>query len=152
MSTQYRDECDELLAMLHRAERLSRRVADRELIKYAGVGRAMFLILDLIDREPSGVSQQGIASALGLTKAAVSLQIRAATTNGWLTVRPCPSSHRQNMVSLTAAGRRVVEQGRRHRGLATQRASRALGANNIEAATRTLERFCGYLNEQGELA
>lgn len=152
MSTEYGNEYVELLSILHRADLLSRRAADRFLIEQIGIGRSMFMILDILGEEPSGVSQQAIASALGLTKAAVSRHVQVAEANHWLVVRPSPASRRQKEVTLTAAGRRLVDRGRRRREDATRRAVRTLGSRDLKAATRTLERLCAYLHDRSETA
>ena len=74
-----------LLAIVHRVDLLSRRVADQQLLAHVGVGRSTFLILELLSTtDPSGISQRAIAESVGLTKAAVSRQLAIAQKEGWV--------------------------------------------------------------------
>jgi DNA-binding MarR family transcriptional regulator len=144
-SQSYRD----LLATLHRVDLLSRRVADQQLTRHVGVGRAMFLILDLLSSaDRSGVSQRAIADSVGVTKAAVSRHVAAAQTHGWLVVHRSPESRRENSVTLTTAGRRLVERGRRHRADAEASATEALGRREMERTTRTLAHLAELLEQR----
>ena len=71
------------LHYLHRADLLSRRVADQQLGQQVGTCWAMFLVLDMLEYSgPGGVTQQAIADHLGLTKAAVSRHIATARALG----------------------------------------------------------------------
>lgn len=136
-----------VLHSLHRADLLSRRVADQQLGERLGIGRATFLILDMLDGTSAG-SQQEIADHLGLTKAAVSRHIATARERGWLDAGPSPASRRENNVALTAAGRELVERGRSHRAKAELRAAEALGAEELRRTAQTLERLCALLEER----
>jgi DNA-binding MarR family transcriptional regulator len=136
-----------VLHSLHRADLLSRRAADQQLGERLGIGRAMFLVLDMLDGAGAG-SQQEIADHLGLTKAAVSRHITTARDRGWLDAGPSPASRRENSVTLTAAGAELVEQGRRHRAEAELRAVEALGAAELLRTAQTLERLCAMLEER----
>jgi DNA-binding MarR family transcriptional regulator len=147
MSTIDSNEYQQLLATLHRADLLSRRAADQQLLAHIGLGRATFLILDMVARTPrGGVSQQAVADALGLTKAAVSRQMRSAEEKRWILVQRSESSRRENTVTLTPTGRKLLNRGRRLRKAAERDAVDALGIGNIRAATRTLERLCAHLD------
>jgi DNA-binding MarR family transcriptional regulator len=139
-----------VLQNLHRADLLSRRAADRQLGEQISIGRAMFLILDLIACATAGsMSQQAIAGQLGLTKAAVSRHIAAARDRGWLTTAPSPDSRRENSVALTAAGLKLVEQGRQIRAGAERQATEVLGAGELRRTAQTLEKLCAFLEERG---
>ncbi|MBO0807494.1 MAG: MarR family transcriptional regulator, partial [Actinobacteria bacterium] len=138
-----------VLHNLHRADLLSRRAADQQLGERIGIGRAMFLTLDTLARaNAGGISQQAIADQLGLTKAAVSRHIAAARGRGWLSAQPSPASRRENSVALTAPGRKLVEQGRRHRAEAERQAVEVLGAEDLQHAAQTLERLCALLEKR----
>jgi len=138
-----------LLSTLHRVDLLSRRVADQQLNRHLGVGRAVFLILDLVsDADPSGISQRAIADHIGLTKAAVSRHVATAQQGGWLVAKPSAASRRENTVTITAAGRKLVERGRRHRAEAAREAMGALGRREMTAATDTLARLAGLLEQR----
>src|ERR1700722_8706860 len=147
MSTDPAGAYRRVLHSLHRADLLSRRAADRQLSERIGVGRAMFLILDMLD-DAGASSQQEIADHLGLTKAAVSRHIATARDRGWLDARPLPASRRENSVTLTAAGTELVERGRRHRAEAELRAAEALGAAELLRTAQTLEGLCALLEKR----
>jgi DNA-binding MarR family transcriptional regulator len=143
-----RDPYRRVLHSLHQADLLSRRVADQQLGKRIGIGRAMFLILDMLaDTGADGMSQQAIADRLGLTKAAVSRHIAIARDRGLLSAEPSSASRRENSVALTEAGRELVERGRHHRAEAGRRAADVLGAGELQRTAQTLERLCALLEE-----
>jgi DNA-binding MarR family transcriptional regulator len=149
MSTDNGRPYQQVLAAVHRADLLSRRLADLRFGEQIGIGRAMFLILDLLaDAEAGHVSQQAIADRLGLTKAAVSRHIAAGREQGWLRAESSAASRRENSVVLTAAGRRLVQRGRRHRDRAEDRAAERLGARELQRTAQTLERLCAFLEER----
>jgi DNA-binding MarR family transcriptional regulator len=151
MSTVEEDAYRRLLHQLHRADLLSRRVADLQLGAQLGVGRAMFLILDMVaDADSAALSQQAIAQHLGLTKAAVSRHVLAAHQQGWLVAERSSASRRENIVTLTAAGRKLVERGRRQRAEAGRQAAAVLGVREMGRAARTLDRLCTLLEERVE--
>jgi DNA-binding MarR family transcriptional regulator len=138
-----------LLTTLHRVDLLSRRVADQQLIRRIGVGRAVFLILDLLnDADSSGISQREIADRIGSTKAAVSRHVATAQERGWLDAKPSATSRRENTITLTPAGRKLVERGRRHRSDAAREATVALGRREMETATQTLARLAEFLEQR----
>ncbi|TCC45421.1 MarR family transcriptional regulator [Kribbella pittospori] len=136
-----------VLERVHRADLLSRRVADRSLAADVGIGRAMFLILDLLaSGEP--VSQRTIADHLGLTTAAVSRHITTGRDRGWLRAESSPASRREHEVVLTSAGHALVERGRHRRDEAGRRAAGELGGAELRRMARSLQGLCGYLEEQ----
>lgn len=151
MSTVDGDAYRRLLHQLHRADLLSRRAADLQLGEQLGVGRAMFLILDMVaDVDSAALSQQAIAHHLGLTKAAVSRHVLAAHEEGWLVAERSSASRRENVVSLTAAGWKLVERGRRLRAEAGRQAAAVLGVGEMRRAERTLDRLCALLEERAQ--
>lgn len=138
-----------VLHHLHRADLLSRRLADQQLGERIGTGRAMFLVLDMLGSGgPGGVTQQAIADYLGLTKAAVSRHIAAARDRGWLHASPSAASRRENSVTLTAAGRELVQRGRQHRAESERQAIDALGSGELHRTARTLEQLCALLEQR----
>jgi DNA-binding MarR family transcriptional regulator len=149
MSTDIGGPYQRVLHYLHRADLLSRRVADHQLGQRIGVGRAMFLILDMLNSaDAAGTSQQEIADHLGLTKAAVSRHIATARARGWLSAALSPISRRENVITLTAAGRELVELGRHHRTESERQAVRTLGAEELQRTARVLERLCTLLEDR----
>lgn len=138
-----------LLHYLHRADLLSRRVADQQLGELIGIGRAPFLILDMVAAaDAHGMSQQAIADQLGLTKAAVSRHIATARDRGWLRAEPSSASRRENIVALTTAGQVLIERGRRHRTEAERHAVEILGEAELQRTAQTLERLCVLLEKR----
>lgn len=138
-----------MLHHLHRADLLSRRVADQHLGERIGIGRAMFLVLDMLDSaRPGGITQQAIADHLGLTKAAVSRHIATARAQGWLRAIPSDTSRRENSVTLTAAGRALVKRGRQQRAESERQVIEALGTRALQRTTRTLEQLGSLLEER----
>jgi DNA-binding MarR family transcriptional regulator len=138
-----------LLTTLHRVDLLSRRVADQQLTRHVGVGRAVFLILDLLnDTGPAGIAQRTIADRIGSTKAAVSRHIATAQRHGLLDATPSANSRRENTITITPAGRELVNRGRQHRSEASREATTALGRQEIEAATHTLARLAEILEQR----
>lgn len=138
-----------VLHYLHRADLLSRRVADQRLRRRIGMGRATFLILDMLaDTGGDGMSQQAIADHLGLTKAAVSRHIAAACDRGWLSARTSPVSRRENSIDLTAEGRKLVERGRDRRAEAERQAAEALGMEELQRTAQVLEHLCTLLEKR----
>lgn len=149
MSTDMTGPYQRVLRHLHRADLLSRRAADHQLRERIGIGRAMFLILDMLaGAAVDGVPQQAIADHLGLTKAAVSRHIATARDRGWLRAEPSSTSRRENNIALTVPGRKLVEQGRRHRAEAERRAIEVLGREELQRTAHTLERLCALLEER----
>lgn len=149
MSTNMPCPYQRVLHYLHRADLLSRRVADQQLREQIGIGRAMFLILDMLTgTDTDGMPQQAIADHLGLTKAAVSRHIATARDRAWLRANPSSTSRRENSIALTAAGRELVEQGRRHRAEAEQQAIEALGTQELQRTAQTLELLCALLEKR----
>lgn len=149
MSTKPSGPYEQVLHYVHRADLLSRRLADQQLGERIGIGRAMFLILDMLARGAAGgISQQAIADQLGLTKAAVSRHLAAARDRGWLSAHPSPASRRENSITLTPLGRELVGQGRQQRAKAERQAAGALGAAELRRTAQTLERLCALLEQR----
>ena len=76
-----------------------------------GVSLAQFLVLSVVDAYPGPINQQRVADRLGLTKGTVSRQLERCIAQGLMTVAVSPHSRRENDVSLTAEGTRVVRRG-----------------------------------------
>jgi DNA-binding MarR family transcriptional regulator len=139
----------DLISQIHRADLLSRRAADRQLSAQIGIGRSLFLVLEMLaDAGPVAPSQQAVADRLGLTKAAVSRHLATGRQRKWVVVRPSARSARENTVRLTDAGRTLVEKGRRHRIEAERAAVAALGPQDLTITARTLERLCSLLDDR----
>jgi DNA-binding MarR family transcriptional regulator len=131
---------------LHRAALLSERVGDRRFQQRIGIGRTLYLVLrSIADADQGSPSQQDIADLLSLTKGAVSRQVDTAQRGGWLTVAASPTSRREHALTLTPAGRALVDRGR-----AVQREYERLGSERMTDAAmattiRTLRTMCELL-------
>lgn len=114
----------------------------------------MFLILEMLsDAGTRAPSQQAIADHIGLTKAAVSRHVLAAHAQGWLVACPSAASRRQNTVALTAAGRALVERGRKHRADAARLMTADLDVAEMKQTALVLARLSASLERRlGERA
>jgi DNA-binding MarR family transcriptional regulator len=95
---------------LHRATALVDRVADLHLRAVHGIGISGFAALVSIDAV-GPARQSAVATALGVSRAAVSQRLGELVTRGLVDVSPDPSHGRANLVSLTPAGRRLLAAG-----------------------------------------
>ena len=93
---------------LHQATLLVDRLADEYLVREHGIHYAPFLVL-LMTRLLDRPSQQGIAGALGVSRASITQRVGALVERGLLRVDPDPADARANVVELTAAGITLVE-------------------------------------------
>jgi DNA-binding MarR family transcriptional regulator len=139
----YRD----LMRSLHRAALLSDRVGERLFHDQIGIGRAQFLILRAI-ADGGLPSQQAIADRFSLTKGAVSRHVAVAERDGWLTIGPAPSSRREHSLTLTRAGRDLVERGRHLQADWEQAARVRLDPADVAAAVRVLGVICELLERE----
>jgi DNA-binding MarR family transcriptional regulator len=134
---------------LHRAALLSERAGDRRFQQRIGIGRTLFLVLrSIADTSEVAPSQQEIANLLSLTKGAVSRHVETARQRGWLAVAASSASRREHALTLTPAGRSLVQEG-----LAVQREyERLSGEHIIDAAMsttiQTLKTLCELLETE----
>jgi len=139
----------DLMRYLHRAALLSERAGERRFQRRIGIGRTLFLVLrSIADAGEVPPSQQEIADLLSLTKGAVSRHIETARRRGWLAVATSSASRREHALTLTRAGRALVQDG-----LAVQHEYEGLGSAHLTDAdvattTRTLKTMCELLETE----
>lgn len=93
---------------LHRAVFLIDRLANQTLRAEAGITLPQFLFLLSLDREANlALSQQSIASHLGIDKAAVSRHVERLLRKKWI-IRTAASSRREQAIQLSDEGLRVL--------------------------------------------
>ena len=131
---------------LHRAALLSERAGDRRFQQRIGIGRTLFLVLrSIAEAAEVPPSQQEIADCLSLTKGAVSRHVETARQRRWLAVATSPASRREHALTLTPAGRALVQDG-----LAVQHEYEQLGGAHLTEADlattiHTLKTLCELL-------
>jgi DNA-binding MarR family transcriptional regulator len=92
---------------IHKLVFIMDKIADQLLQKEVGIGFAQFRMLMVLGKYPH-VSQKRIAGFMGLTQAAVSKQMNALVHKGWLARKQNPGNRRENVLCLTAKGRKMV--------------------------------------------
>ena len=139
------DELATLWYLVRRVAALMDQQGETLLRRELGVSLAQFLVLSVVDAHPGPLSQQAIASRVGLTKGSVSRQIDQAVAAGLMDVRVAAHTRREHAVTLTAAGTALVR-----RGDALTEASRAALRDaadppDLAAAIRALGRLLTVL-------
>ncbi|WP_410673567.1 MarR family winged helix-turn-helix transcriptional regulator [Amycolatopsis sp. cmx-4-68] len=139
----------DLMRYLHRAALLSERAGDRRFHQRIGIGRTLFLVLrSIADAGDVPPSQQEIADLLSLTKGAVSRHVETAQRRGWLAVTASAASRREHALTLTTAGRSLVQEGS-----AVQHEYERVGDEHVTEAAmattiRTLKTICELLENE----
>lgn len=100
----------EFLYLIHQTTCLIDKAIDAALLRDHGVSFSQFLILMTVGHHP-GVSQQDIATALDITPAAISRQIRTLTEQEYLQLNIHPTDRRAQVLRLTTKGRKAFERG-----------------------------------------
>ncbi|OBJ81808.1 hypothetical protein A9W96_28820 [Mycobacterium sp. 1245852.3] len=124
---------------LHRVAALVDKRGDAMFRDQLGISLRQFLLLRLIEMGAPTPSQQMIAERLGIAKSAVSRHIDIARQNGWIDVGISEQSRRQNSVTLTKEGRRLLV---RAQALLAQTESQGFAEipdADIDATIRTLK-------------
>jgi DNA-binding MarR family transcriptional regulator len=80
-------------------------------MKETGISLGLFMVLSVLHATTAPVTQQAIADRLGLTKGTVSKLLESARQSGYAETSPSPTSRRERAVTLTDAGRAVVDAG-----------------------------------------
>lgn len=93
---------------LHRLVRALDRSAEVRLAPF-GISYARYLAL-LIVGEHDGLTQRDLAGALGLSEPTASRTASALADAGWLAITRTPGSGNRRTLSLTAAGRDLLDE------------------------------------------
>ncbi|WP_084102185.1 MarR family winged helix-turn-helix transcriptional regulator [Demequina sp. NBRC 110051] len=96
---------------LRKAATMMERHAEAIVSRETGVSLGLYMVLSVLHARDAAVSQQAIADRLGLTKGTVSRLLDGARSAGLAVTAPSPSSRRERVVTLTEAGRAVVDAG-----------------------------------------
>jgi DNA-binding MarR family transcriptional regulator len=111
-----------------------------------GISLAQFLVLSVVDAHPGPLNQQQVADRLGLTKGTVSRQIDNAVSAGLMSVQPSAHSRRENSVTLTPAGAKLVRRGDAAFQQARADVLPAIDADDMRTAIRVLAAMNGALD------
>lgn len=97
-----------LYFLLQRAAHRLRTASDRRLVATAGITTAQLGALFAVRDEP-GITQQGLARALGLRESAVTGLVGRLTGAGLVDKRAHPREHRAVVLELTEAGAAALD-------------------------------------------
>ncbi|MFG1664700.1 MarR family winged helix-turn-helix transcriptional regulator [Streptomyces sp. Y7] len=97
-----------LYFLLQRAAHRLRTASDRRLVATAGITTAQLGALFAVRDEP-GITQQGLARALGLRESAVTGLVGRLTGAGLVYKRAHPREHRAVVLELTEAGAAALD-------------------------------------------
>jgi DNA-binding MarR family transcriptional regulator len=98
---------ERLALALHRATALVDRVADAYLRPAHGIGVSVFAALITIDAI-GPARQSAIADGLGVSRAAVTQRLADLVERGLVVVADDPTNRRAHLVTLSPAGRRLL--------------------------------------------
>lgn len=102
---------EQLWFEVRKAATLMERRGESIVLAKTGVTLGLFMVLSVLHARDTPVSQQAIADRLGLTKGTVSRLLESARRESYVTSEIAAASRRERAVTLTAAGREVVEAG-----------------------------------------
>lgn len=139
-------EIGQFWVLMRKANSLADRSGEALFRERLGVTLAQFLVLSVVDARPGAFNQQSVADYLGLTKGTVSRQIDSAQKAGLLTTAASPSSRRDKIVTLTAAGTALVRRGDGLVAESQRQAFATLDDDDFRAAIRTLAAFVPRLD------
>ncbi len=100
---------EQLWFALRKAATIAERRAESVVSGQAGVSLGLYMVLSVLHAHEGPVSQQAIADRLGLTKGTVSRLLDGARREGMVETAPSAVSRRERAVTITAAGRGVVD-------------------------------------------
>lgn len=117
------------------------RAGDKLFRDELGIGLSLFLVLSVVDARPGQFNQQTVADSLGLTKGTVSRQIEIGVAAGLLVTAVSPTSRRDNVVNLTAAGSDLVRRGDELMAAEQRRAFAAAEGAQLTAAVAVMQQL-----------
>jgi DNA-binding MarR family transcriptional regulator len=136
-----RNDIADLWYLVRKSAALMDRTGDALFRSELGVSLTQFLILSTIDAHPGAINQQSLADLIGVTKGTVSRQIDIAASTGLLTSTSSPTSRRENVVALTAAGTALVRRGDEIAADAQRLGVPEFDPKDFAATVRVLTRF-----------
>ncbi|WP_052405700.1 MarR family winged helix-turn-helix transcriptional regulator [Demequina mangrovi] len=100
---------EQLWFAMRKAATMMERHADAVVARATGVSLGQYMVLSVVHARTGPVTQQAIADRLGLTKGTVSRLLDGARRAGHAETAPSETSRRERVVTLTPAGRAVVD-------------------------------------------
>ena len=114
------------------------RSGDKLFREHLGIGLSLFLVLSVIDARPGRFNQQTVAQTLGTTKGTISRQVEAGVDAGYITTEVSPTSRRENILGLTAAGTALVRKGDQVLAGEQRRAFGVAEGEDLESAVKLM--------------
>ena len=99
----------QLALLIHDVARLLRTRFDRRARASAGVTRAQFAVLAILERK-EGLNQVALADELDITPITLARLVDRLEAEGWVERRPDPNDRRAHRLFLRREGRAVLEQ------------------------------------------
>ncbi len=100
---------EQLWFALRKAATMMERHAEAVVTRDTGISLGLYMVLSVLHAHREPVSQQANADRLGLTKGTVSKHLDTPRKNRHADSAPSPTSRRERAVTVTAAGRAVVD-------------------------------------------
>lgn len=108
--TKENDYYSEFGYYIHKVVDLIDKNGNKLFQQHLGISLMQFSLLIAFDTETKKLpSQQILSEQLGIAKSAVSRHVSIAQNNGWLSVEQSATSRRQNTLTLTRAGKKLLE-------------------------------------------
>jgi len=131
---------------IHRVAALLDKRGDEQFRTQLGISLRQFLLLRLIEAHDSYPSQQIIADRLGIAKSAASRHIDIAQRKGWIVVAASENSRRQNALTLTTDGKKLLASAKELMKQWENSGFGDLPAEDIEATLRVLRSLLNKLS------
>jgi DNA-binding MarR family transcriptional regulator len=132
-----------LYYLLQRAAHRLRTTLDRRCLAVAGVTTAQLGALFAVQEEP-GITQQGLAHALGLRESAVTGLVGRLTTAGLLSRQAHPRQHRAVVLELTKDGEAALEAARPEIDRFNAEVRTLLGDDGFERTAAAMNRLAHW--------
>jgi DNA-binding MarR family transcriptional regulator len=132
-----------LYYLLQRAAHRLRTTLDRRCLAVAGVTTAQLGALFAVQEEP-GITQQGLAHALGLRESAVTGLVGRLTAAGLLSRQAHPRQHRAVVLELTKDGQTALEAARPEIDRFNAEVRALLGDDGFERTAAAMDRLAHW--------
>ena len=119
---------------------------DRELARQHQISLGQLHALRVVDRYDGQARVQDLSDDIGITVGAASKLVDRLERGGLAVRSPNPVDRRSSLISLTVPGRQVLTSATDVCGVAT---ARALGDEDVEGLTATLQRLQARLSTSG---
>lgn len=129
---------------LHQVVTLIDKNGDEMFRTHLGLSLRQFMLLRLV--ETGLPSQQVLAERLGIAKSAVSRHIDIARNKGWLKVSVADTSRRQNTLTITDEGKRLLVSAKKLIEESELRGFDDIPQADLQVTIRTLKHLYRKLN------